>query len=194
LFLFLLFAVVAECLFGSDKIYNSWHETQLERYLDDHSIPYPKPADRKHLIKAVEKNWDHAKNHPPYENWDEAKMKAWLEERKLEADHGKQSILQQVKSYWYDTTNEWHNSKEWVFNSWSDSDLKAFLDKNHIPNPNPKSRDSMLAAARGAYGDLSKKANDASHAPGDWLFESWSDSDLKAWCDARGVPVPQGKC
>ena len=37
--------------------YNKWHETELERWLSDHDIPYPTPADRKDLENLVKSNW-----------------------------------------------------------------------------------------------------------------------------------------
>jgi hypothetical protein len=37
--------------------YNKWHETELERWLSDHDIPYPTPADRKDLENLVKANW-----------------------------------------------------------------------------------------------------------------------------------------
>ena len=37
--------------------YNKWHETELERWLSDHEIPYPAPADRKDLESLVKDNW-----------------------------------------------------------------------------------------------------------------------------------------
>jgi hypothetical protein len=37
--------------------YNKWHETELERWLSDHDIPYPTPADRKDLETLVKANW-----------------------------------------------------------------------------------------------------------------------------------------
>lgn len=46
----------------------------------------------------------------------------------------------------------------------------------------------MLQTARGAYGNIASIGPSAY----DTLFGSWQDSDLKAWCDAHGVPVPQG--
>jgi len=78
------------------------------------------------------------------------------------------------------------------YNTWGDSELKAYLDKHGIPNPNPRTRDTLLAKARKTYADVAAKAGDAAAVPGTWLFEAWSDSDLKSWADARGIPVPQG--
>jgi hypothetical protein len=40
-----------------DLAYNKWHETELERWLSDHDIPYPTPSDRKDLENLVKTNW-----------------------------------------------------------------------------------------------------------------------------------------
>ena len=37
--------------------YNKWHETELERWLSDHDVPYPTAADRKELESLVKNNW-----------------------------------------------------------------------------------------------------------------------------------------
>ena len=78
-----------------------------------------------------------------------------------------------------------------AFLSWTDSQLKAFLDRNGIPAPQPRKRDTLLATARQNYETVAKKLNGAVHYPGDWLYESWTESDLKEFLDERGVPVPQ---
>ena len=79
-----------------------------------------------------------------------------------------------------------------LMTSWSESHLKAFLDRHGIPCPQPHTRDKLLAKARSSYQDIRNKAGDTAAAPGNWLYETWSDSDLKSWCDYRGIPVPQG--
>lgn len=76
--------------------------------------------------------------------------------------------------------------------SWTDSQLKSFLDKNGIPNPQPRNRDTLLKTARENYQSIANKLGEQHiYYPGDWLYESWSDSDLKAWLDERGLPAPQ---
>jgi hypothetical protein len=75
--------------------------------------------------------------------------------------------------------------------SWTESQLKAFLDYHHIPNPSPRTRDSLLSTVRSNYQSAADKAGETFAYPGDWLYQSWSDSDLKQWLDERGVPVPQ---
>lgn len=69
--------------------------------------------------------------------------------------------------------------------------MKAFLDRNGVPAPQPRNRDSLLATARQNYESIAKKLDQTAHYPGNWLYESWSESDLKEFLDERGVPVPQ---
>jgi hypothetical protein len=66
------------------------------------------------------------------------------------------------------------------------------LDKHGIPCPQPRTRDTLTAKARENYENIRKTIGDTATIPGNWLFEVWSDSDLKSWCDYRGIPVPQG--
>lgn len=75
--------------------------------------------------------------------------------------------------------------------SWSDSQLKAFLDRHGIPAPQPRRRDLLIKTARENYEKIATKVGETASYPGDWLYEEWSDSDLKEWLDERGWPVPQ---
>jgi Putative nuclear envelope organisation protein len=75
--------------------------------------------------------------------------------------------------------------------SWTESSLKSFLDHHGIPAPQPRTRDSLLTTARQNYDAIAKKANQYSAYPGDWLYSTWTDSDLKEYLDEHGYPVPQ---
>jgi len=190
-------AVVASSWFGK-SVYNKWHETELERWLSDHNVPYPTPADRKDLENLVKDNWN-GKVVQPYQSWETPQLSAYLKERGYQVKKGteknKDSLISQVKQYWYETeseaTNAYTNVRDWIFDSWTDSQLKTFLDKNGIPNPTPTNRASLLKTARENYQSIANKLGQNYYYPGNWLYESWSDSDLKSWFDARGYPVPQ---
>lgn len=78
-----------------------------------------------------------------------------------------------------------------TLHSWTESQIKAWLDYHKIPNPSPRTRDSLLHTARANYAKAAEKAGETAAYPGNWLYSQWSDSDLKAWLDERGVPVPQ---
>ncbi|GAM84161.1 hypothetical protein ANO11243_021540 [Dothideomycetidae sp. 11243] len=144
--------------------YNKWHETELERWLSDHNIPYPTPADRKDLVDLVKNSWE--------EN--------------------------QVQQTWTETTDQasdaYGSTQDWVFDRYDISCLfsvKSFLDYHGIPNPTPRTRDSLLQTARSNYQSIANKVGETAAYPGDWLYQSWSESDLKAWMDERGIPAPQ---
>ena len=69
--------------------------------------------------------------------------------------------------------------------------MKSFLDHHNIPCPQPHTQDSLLATARQNYDVIAKKVGQYASYPGDWLYTTWSESDLKEFLDARGIPVPQ---
>jgi len=144
----------------SKAVYNKWHETELERWLSDHDIPYPTPADRKDLENLVKSNWESKVHVPLAHSSNQA------------SDH-------------------LNNVKGWIFDSWTDSQLKAFCDKHGITVPQPRKRDQFLQTARESYETVAKKLGETTAYPGNWLYEQWSESDLKQWLDERGWPVPQ---
>ncbi|KAJ9610592.1 hypothetical protein H2200_005369 [Cladophialophora chaetospira] len=144
----------------SKAAYNKWHETELERWLSDHDVPYPTPADRKDLENLVKENWQAKIVDPATGASDKS------------ADH-------------------YHSVKDWIFDSWTESSLKSFLDHNNIPNPQPRNRDTLLTTARQNYDSVAKQLGEYASYPGDWLYTTWSESDLKEYLDERGIPVPQ---
>jgi hypothetical protein len=89
----------------------------------------------------------------------------------------------------------------------TESQLKAFCDKYDIPIPQPKKRDTILQKARSNYETIAKKVGETTSYPGNWLYETWSESgkvpinlfklnsnismDLKEFLDSHGIPAPQ---
>ncbi|KAI5858580.1 putative MSC1 protein [Tricharina praecox] len=178
--------------------YNKWHETELERWLSDHDIPYPKPAERKDLEKIVQDNWQ-TRIVDSYKNWDAPQLQSYLSDAGKEVDkkqkEDKNWLVQQVKAGWHETEKTAESAfgsiKDWIFDSWTESQLKSFLDRHGIPNPTPRNRDTLLATARNNYQSVADKLGETSAYPGNWLYESWSESDLKRWLDEHGYPAPQ---
>lgn len=107
-----------------------------------------------------------------------------------------------------------------VFNAWSDSELKELLDAHGVNIPQGTKRNELIALARKNRASLVGQAATASKSAADFLgaatsragneyaratddaklmandafdraVESWSNSRLKAFLDARGIPVPQ---
>lgn len=190
-------ATVASSWFGK-AVYNKWHETELERWLSDHNIPYPTPADRKDLENLVRDNWQ-SKVAAPYNDWDSEQITSFLKQKGAEtgdaATASKDSLLSTVQKYWYETEDKaqeaWTSVKDWIFDTWTESQIKAFADHHGIPVPQPRARDTLLQKVRSNYDAVAKKAGETAAYPGDWLYETWSESDLKEWLDTHGFPAPQ---
>jgi hypothetical protein len=111
--------------FREDRVaYNKWHETELERWLDDYSIPHPKAATRKDLEDLVKKNWDNNVV-KPYNSWDVKQLTNYLtstgHEVKKGTEKNAKSLIEQVQGYWSSTeaqTEEAYSSvQNWVFNT-----------------------------------------------------------------------------
>jgi hypothetical protein len=182
----------------SKAAYNKWHETELERWLADHNVPYSTPADRKELEQLVAKHWND-RAVAPYSSWSTDDLTAYLKSKGVQVQEGaessKDSLINQVKNAWHETEDSaqqaWINSRDWILDSWSDSQLKAFCDKHGIPVPQPHKRDTLLQKARSNYETVATKLGETAAYPGDWLYQTWSDSDLKEWLDSHGYPAPQ---
>ena len=103
-------------------VYNKWHETELERWLSDHNIPYPTPADRKDLENLVKKNWNDQVV-TPYNSWETPQLQSYLKLKGYQAKDStvknKDSLIQQVKNYWTETEDSvaqaYGSTKDWIF-------------------------------------------------------------------------------
>ncbi|KAH0548302.1 hypothetical protein GP486_008002 [Trichoglossum hirsutum] len=212
--------VVASSWFGK-PVYNKWHETELERWLSDHDIPHPKAADRKELENIVKENWQTKVSSPYADwdtGQLQQYLKEKGIEVQESAKQNRELLAGQVEQYWCEAGKQaveaWGSVSDWIFDtygvflrtrvavgrggtniyltaSWSDSQLRAFLDKHVISCPQPRNRNTLLNAVHQNYESVSKKAGETAAYPGDWLYETWSNSDLKAWLEERGYPVPQ---
>lgn len=178
--------------------YDNWHNTEVDRWLADHGIPHPTPSDRKEVNKLIKSNWE--KNVvTPYHDWEPAQIKAYLSSKGSKvsdtAADNKNSLLKSIKSTWTETADTANTAygdvRDWIFDSWTDSQLKVFADKHGIPVPQPRKRDTMLSSIRNNYQSAAKKLNEYAAYPGDWLYSTWTDSELKEFLDERGIPAPQ---
>ena len=96
-----------------------------------------------------------------------------------------------------------HYPGDWLYETWSESELKEFLDERGVPVPQPSTRDKLIASvrrnsrlsavnAKDSAASASASAKAAKESLSDQLLESWSDSKIKEWADSNGIKVPQG--
>ena len=103
-------------------MYNKWHETELERWLSDHNVPYPSPADRKDLENLIKNNWN-SKAVTPYQEWEPSQLQHYLQSKGAETQKStassKDALVGEVKKSWTDTfdsvSDAYGNVKDWIF-------------------------------------------------------------------------------
>ena len=81
------------------------------------------------------------------------------------------------------------------------------MDEHGVPAPQTSNRDKLIAtvrrnsrvaslnaqhAAKQAASSVSASADAAKETLSDKLLDSWSDSQIKEWCDRNGIKIPQG--
>lgn len=104
--------------------YDKWHQTELERWLSDHDIPYPAASDRKDLQDLVSKNWENNVV-KPYNSWDTQQLQSYLSSKGHEVKKGteknKDSLISQVQGLWHETADQANDAygsvQDWVFDS-----------------------------------------------------------------------------
>ena len=96
------------------------------------------------MENLIQKNWeDYAVS--PYKSWDTEKLQAYLKAKGIEtkgaAEETKDSLISQAQASWYETEDKaqsgWASVKDWILDTWSESQLKAFADKHDIPGKAP---------------------------------------------------------
>lgn len=163
----------------------------MKAWLDKYGIPAPQPNARDKLIAMVRRN----------------SRLAYL---KSQADMASATAAAQAA---YATLTDM------IIDAWSESQLKEFCDKNNIRVPQGTKQNELRAlvrkhradilgdnikakgssafgAATSSAGNQYAKATDSAALAAQHAFDEtvnkWSESRMKSYLDARGIPVPQG--
>ena len=140
---------------------DTWSESRLKAFLDARGVPVPQAGKLDELRAAVRQNAHKAKVHPGFSD---AAFDTWSTEQ-LQEFIGKKVkgtrddlIAQAKKQYasafakggqaWASLTAQGAKATSYLFDQWSDSDLKAFLDSYGVSVPQGSNRNELIAAAR----------------------------------------------
>lgn len=158
----------------STNIVDSWDVQDLKAYLKDNSISYDeKRATLNELRDLGLKQW-HYKQH-----------QSWYSP----------SILKQKLLGWgsaashaaEETAVDYENLKDWVFSTWSVSELEKLLTKAGIKHESRATRSELERLAQENYDAIAKSFKATGKYPGDWLYSTWDKKDLKSWLNEYGV-------
>jgi len=161
--------------------FENWHQSDLQRWLSDHSIPYSGDSDKNTLTSLVREKWNKL-----YESVGDSDLIDQLSSIGLSKSDSREGMLDSIRN--------WHNEKlangwNWVFESWTESDLKTFLDAHNIPNPGEKSKSSYIDAIQKNSALFKDKLTEI--YPGDWIYNTWTDNRLREWLEARGLEISE---
>ena len=62
-----------------------------------------------------------------------------------------------------------------------------FLTQNNIQYSAKDTKDDLINKVKDQFDSISKKNHGSSFYPGNWLYESWSENDLKDWLKSYGI-------
>lgn len=153
-----------------DKAIETWSDSRLKEYLDSRGIPVPQNGKRDELIAKV-RMYRHkaAKSYGAwsFEFWtyDDLKKLVGGDKASSATTTARQELVDQAKKL-YDQaktsggssyasittalTKATDSAKQQTFDTWSDSDLKAYLDSYGISTYQGSSRNELIADARRA--------------------------------------------
>ncbi|KAK9475319.1 uncharacterized protein V1510DRAFT_400493 [Dipodascopsis tothii] len=187
---------------GSSWLFDAWSDSDLHNWLVAHGHKVPTSSTRASLIASIRKYTDEAAKGAQ-------DVGAKVEDR-----------LADFKHRMFDHTGQ---IKDSAFNSWSESDLKRFLDAHGVDVPQPTKKDELIALARRNKHLLAAELRDTSAAASakgasllhagkvqvaetgehaqqlgkdafKQVVDSWSDSRMRQFLKARGIlPTEQTK-
>ncbi|KAK9353103.1 hypothetical protein V1523DRAFT_412097 [Lipomyces doorenjongii] len=180
--------------------YNTWDTKQISKWLHDNKIKYSSSSSRDDLIGLVKDNWEAVTASPgPFGKWSDDRLVSYLNKKGIEvSDSAKTNrnwLISKAYKEWedtgYHTEETYTNVKDWIFDSWSESVLKKFLDEHHFGSSAAATKDALLKKVKDNYDYIAKSAKSKSNDASDWLFDAWSDSDLADWLVSHGYNVPK---
>ncbi|QLG71698.1 hypothetical protein HG535_0C00470 [Zygotorulaspora mrakii] len=147
-----------------------------------------------------------------FEGWTQKDLQQYVEDHKKYLDKlGSKSVedlkeeladkwapTAQPKPWWQiwpsDDTHAWlkRDSKkpvsDWLFDTWSESDLKKFLKQHKIKYDAKASKDSLIKVAKDSFQNVSDKLECSGFYPSSEYFSDWSVDDLKEWLNDYQIP------
>lgn len=144
-----------------DAAVDSWSDSRLKAYLDERGVPVPQNGKLDELRAAVRHNAHKAKvragfSDAAFDTWSSEQLKQFLgakakgtrDELIASAKKNYASASSKGGKEWASLTAEGAKATGYVFDKWSDSDLKSFLDSYGVPVPQGSKRNELIAAAR----------------------------------------------
>jgi hypothetical protein len=142
------------------------------------------------------------------DKWSDSRLKSYLDARGIPVPQASKTdeLRALVRKHTHKAASGW---QAWNFDDFSYDNLKSYLNKNGnaaakaAAKKKDATRDDLVSAAQSAYSSASSAGGGQYASATSYIasvtaaaknnaFDTWSESDLKAYLDSYGVPVPQG--
>ncbi|QLQ81781.1 hypothetical protein HG537_0G00340 [Torulaspora globosa] len=157
-------AVVAE---NFEVDFEGWTHNDLKQYVQDHSKKLENLGSKtmEELKAELAERWKKdAQPKPWWQIWP-AHRDAYL------GESGPSSLI-----------------SEWLFETWSEQDLRKFLDRNNVKYEARATRNQLIKTAKDNFHQLSKRLGCSGFYPSEEYFGDWSEEDLKKWLKEYDIP------
>lgn len=152
--------------------FEEWSNNDLKQFLEDNKVKQDPKWDNAKLIEVA--NIEAKKLENGYN-----KLKSELDKQLKPKKHNLEDYLS--FSYLFGSSSEKKPILEWFFESWDFDSLTKFLKHHGIKVDEKANKSDLLKTLKNKYSSISKKNKGSNFYPGDWLYESWSEDDLKKW-------------
>lgn len=71
---------------------------------------------------------------------------------------------------------------DWLFDTWSNAELKRFLKENHVKT-NASNKKDLIKAIQDNWSKIVAKHQSSGKYPGRWIYKGWLIGDLRRWLD-----------
>ncbi|EPX70492.1 LEA domain-containing protein [Schizosaccharomyces octosporus yFS286] len=200
--LFILSTLAALALYSSFYGFSTYKKqdvSAIKTWLDEHSVPYgtrSTPAEfRDFLVEHYESLIPRFKEATGFESssWIGKKTSPYFDSAKEKMNKASQHIGNVASGAKGTTSDVWDEQKSRFFDAWNDSQLRAFLARySDAFAPVEKRRlleklspSSLRKLAVKEYKLLVTKLGET----GDWVYDTWSDNELRTWLHDMGVPI-----
>lgn len=172
---------------GETDIFSTFKESDIKNFLRDQNVHFDEGTDYKQLTKLAEEQFEKLRDSDIEYNINGGVQD---EQQVLNLATNARSNLKDIfPSNWdyfkpkesQDKT-QYPEVKDWVFASWSVSNLQRFLKNNKIKfNKGKDTKYDLIELAKSHWNDITNKYSVSGNYAGDWLYEGWSLDDIKGW-------------
>jgi hypothetical protein len=123
-----------------------------------------------------------------YNKWHETELERWLSDNNIPypTPYDRKQLTKLVE-------DNWNGYVVTPYQKWDNEQLAAYLKLKGIETKDAAkgNKDALVSQVQGAWYQTEDKTQQAWADVKSWIMDTWTESQLKSFCDYHGIPVPQ---